>query len=193
MTLTSKARNVSLLYLLAAAQSVLTEYADKAACDKNGCQIVSLDWLVKSSQSGKPVSEQAYLLRPHADENGQDKLTVTTTSTATNTHYGRQAGTKNEGAVTVDHKNEDTESRKGDVGTTKDGKKRDAEQVAGAEDTPKKRTKDTQKASSKFLNVPVDDGLRDEAFYFPGKLTISVSFLICNLHILTRGRPSGLH
>lgn len=46
--------------------------------------------------------------------------------------------------------------------------------VDDSEDKSNKKAKDAQRASSKFVRVPVDEGIINAEFYFPGKPAISV-------------------
>lgn len=144
---------------------------------------------MQSSQSGNPVAEKAFLLGTPEAENGQDeKEDANDSAVAGGPKNGQLKSVKGSPAPVSDQMNGQTDSVKDaaaagerknkqtdsdSAATTKNGKKRSADQVAGKEDEPSKKTKDSQMASSKTLFVPVDDAIIDEPFYFPGKSKIS--------------------
>lgn len=141
---------------------------DTAACGKDGCRIVSLDWLVQSSQNGGPVAEKVYLLGPRAAENDQDGKEDTNDSAVVDGPKNGQAiSVKNNAAASGDQISGTTVSKQESTATAKNGKKRGADLMTDTEDESKKKAKDAQKASSKFLSVPVDQAFIDESLHFP--------------------------
>lgn len=135
------------------------------------------------------MSEKAYPLGSHEDENGQDALEDAESSTATAGQNDEVSDTKKKHTlVPSDNNNEQTELKNGNSDAGKNGKKRGADQLTGTEDESNKRAKDGQKTSSKALNVPVDEGFLNEGPYFPRKAMTSVFW-----RLLTRYRPKGLH
>lgn len=123
------------------------------------------------------MSEKDYLLGAHKDENGQDKPENTKDSTMADGLDDGQADSKGVDPVTASAKGiGQTGFKKGETGTTRNGKKRCADQAAGAEGESNKKIKDAQKASSKTLNIPVDEGFVNETIHFPSK---SVNSIFC--------------
>jgi poly [ADP-ribose] polymerase len=108
----------------------LMNQLDKQASAVADCQIVSLDWLIKSAEKKKPLPEGQYVLGQGA---------------ALQAKPSPEPDTKTNGSGT-DKKPET--------------KKRSAVKDEPAEE-PNKKLKDIQKASSKFLNVPVDEGFNE--------------------------------
>lgn len=120
----------------------LTNQLDKQASAVTGCQIVSLDWLTESTEKKKPLPEGRYILGKGAN------------------HPAAQPEPTPE-----------PDTKKNGNGTDKkpESKKRSAVKDEPAEE-PNKKLKDIQKASSKFLNVPVDEGFNEHWGGFTSEL-----------------------
>jgi len=108
---------------------------DKAACGISTCEVVNLDWLLESVEAKKPLPVKSYL------------FTTDLSSPAAQANGGAKADKK-----------EDKEVKKGK------GKKRTHEDAMGTngrangDEDESKKMKDSQKASSKKLVVPLDEG-----------------------------------
>ncbi|CAG8192223.1 unnamed protein product [Penicillium olsonii] len=109
----------------------LTYRSDKKANSLPNCQIVSLSWLLESVQAKKPLPESKYTF----DDEEQTPQTSTT----------KQENGDVDGDAT------DTVAE-----TKSKAKKRSASgEETGAS---KKKAKDIQKATTKYLNIPIDEG-----------------------------------
>lgn len=148
------------------------------AAVKGNCHIVSLDWLLQSQAASKPLAKDPYILDSDQDGIGQgSQKDAISTDTITDLKDG-QADCKK--AVMKDS-----------TATTQTGTKRGADQTDATEDEPKKKAKDAQKTSSKFLSIPVDEAFFDEKLYFPRKrLQLFVGLTVTNP---TRCRSQGTH
>lgn len=116
---------------------------DQAACSCTNCQVVSLDWLLESVKAKKPLAEKAYLLGTTQNGNRQDAKK--------DIHKNGQKTAQKDAKKTDDDAGEQT------------GKKRDVTAIDGAVEDPNKKRKDSQKASFKSLNVPVDEAFLNES------------------------------
>ena len=114
----------------------------KQASDLSDIKIVSLDWLLKSVEEGEKLDEDKYLM---ANSNS--------------------AAVEDQDVEDEDVKVEDAKDdnvKKGDTGKkrTRNGKVKAASPESDEEEPkpPAKKQKDSQKAKSSNLNIPIDEG-----------------------------------
>lgn len=130
------------------------QHTVKQASDLSDIKIVSLDWLLKSVEEGEKLDEDKYLM---ANSNS--------------------ATVKDEDVEDEDVKDEDVKDdkvKKSDAGKkrTRNGKVKAASPESDGEEQkpPAKKQKDSQKAKSGNLNIPIDEGcnlqgLTSEAYF----------------------------
>jgi poly [ADP-ribose] polymerase len=119
---------------------LLNNRPDKKASGLPGCHVVSLEWLLESTQARKPLPESKYAF------NKESKVQVDT-------------------AAQKNGNGKNTEKKPKDVKPTK---KRGASEEEGSES--KKKVKDSQKATTKSLNIPIDEGFDQRDSYYQCKL-----------------------
>jgi poly [ADP-ribose] polymerase len=133
----------------------------KQACNVPGCDVVSLEWLLDSQKAGKPVAPKAYLLTAGAASVGQGQgqnVDGTATAPATATATGATTATAPK-----------TNKRKlADVNADTTDGAADANGASNGDEANKKQ-KDVQKASTKSLNVPIDEGCTMPGMYLLGE------------------------
>ncbi|KAH2980727.1 hypothetical protein KXW58_002546 [Aspergillus fumigatus] len=135
----------------------------KQACNVPGCDVVSLEWLLDSQKAGKPLASKSYFLTAGAASVGQGQ-NVDGTGTGT-------APAPASGATTATAPK--TNKRKlADANDDTAGSAVDANGASNGDEANKKQ-KAAQKASTKSLNVPVDEGCT-----MPGAVFIEDSGLI---------------
>lgn len=131
---------------------------DKQACNVPGCDVVSLEWLLDSQKAGKPLASKPYFLTAGAASVGQGQ-NVDGTGTGT-------APAPASGATTATAPK--TNKRKlADANDDTAGSAVDANGASNGDEANKKQ-KAAQKASTKSLNVPVDEGCTMPGMYLLG-------------------------
>lgn len=138
---------------------------DQAASNSASCQIVSIDWLLESAAKKKPLAEKAYLLAA-----GGAADTANGVDTKDDTKQNGKRPTRKASVKTADKNGDDVDSQtaNGDdqkavkkstkTAAPKIEKKRAIKEEKDEEsaDTSNKKQKNSQKANSKALVVPVD-------------------------------------
>ena len=109
---------------------------DKHACFLNTCEIVNLDWLLDSVEAKKPLAGKSYLLTAEGNDDGDGDDDEGSNKTRTS---NKRKKNEQDGDDKASKKRTDTAC----IDDTKNGEG--------------KEMKDAQKASSKKLNVPVDE------------------------------------
>lgn len=131
---------------------------DKQACNVPGCEVVSLEWLLDSQKAGKPLACKPYLLMSGAVSVGQGQNGDATAATAPAPAPATGAAT---GATTAPKTNKrklaDANADTADGMADANGN--------GNGDEANKKQKDAQKASTKSLNVPLDEGCTMPGMY----------------------------
>ncbi|KAJ5999867.1 hypothetical protein N7481_000276 [Penicillium waksmanii] len=122
----------------------------QAACNSDKCHIVSLDWLLESVNSKKPLTEKKYALGQKASS----KPALDDTKKNGKAKNGDSA--KAAAGKTKAVKKEPEEVNGDAIKTT--GKKRAIKQEDDEVDDSSKKQKDSQKVGFKSLNVPVELG-----------------------------------
>lgn len=120
----------------------------QSACNSDKCHIVSLDWLLESVESKKPLPEKGYALGQTASSQSAQE------DSKDNVKVKNGDGTKATAGKTKKVKTE-PEEKNGDAAKTA-SKKRAIKQEDGEVDDSNKKQKDSQKAGFKPLNVPVE-------------------------------------
>lgn len=165
-------QSIGTLCLIIRVNLVLTRtITDQAASNSASCQIVSIDWLLESAAKKKPLAEKTYLLAAGgaADAaNGAD--------TKDDTKQNGKRPTRKASVKAADKNGDDVDSQiaNGDdqkavkkstkTAVPKTEKKRAIKEEGDEEaaDTSNKKQKNSQKANSKALVVPVDSLFRFE-------------------------------
>lgn len=143
---------------------------DQAASKSATCQIVSIDWLVESAAKKKPIAEKPYLLDAGSTTDAADGADGADDTKQNGKRPTRKAATKAahkdaDDAGCQDANGDDKKAvKKGakSAAATKTDKKRtikdeDDDDEADDKATVNKKPKNSQKASSKSLVVPVDE------------------------------------
>jgi poly [ADP-ribose] polymerase len=135
--------------------------ADKQACDVPGCEVVSLEWLLDSQKAGKPLACKPYLLMAGGGAVGQGQngdATPTPTVPAPAPASAPAPATRATTAPKTNKRkladaNADTADGMADANGNGNG------------DEANKKQKDAQKAGTKTLNVPLDEGCTMPGMY----------------------------
>ena len=160
----------------------IDQIPDRAACEIQSCQIVSIDWLLDSLEAKKPLAEEKYILGSDSSQKGSDQDALrdfedTKTTIQKDTTIGTQNGTA---TVTVkDSKLDVKDNASTDAKTNAkenaqaSGKKRGSALLDSMEQDASKKSKDAQKAGFKDLNIPVDEGFLREEIKHKGDSALS--------------------
>lgn len=166
-------QSIHILPSIIPVNSVLTRtITDQAASKSASCQIVSIDWLLESAAKKKPLAEKAYLLDAGGAADAADGADAKDDAKQNGKRPTRKASVKtaDKNGDDVDSQNangDDQKAVKKSAKTTaapKTEKKRaiKEEEDEEAADTSNKKQKNSQKATSKALVVPVDSLFRFE-------------------------------
>lgn len=160
----------------------IDQIPDRAACEIQSCQIVSLDWLLDSLEAKKPLAEENYILGSGSGQNGSDRGAVedsedTKTTTQKDMKNGDQKDTttvtENYSKLNVkDNASTDVKTNAKEKAQAS-GKKRGSTMLDSMEVDASKKTKDAQKAGFKNLNIPVDEGFLREEIKHKGDSALS--------------------
>lgn len=163
---------------------LLINWAGKQASQLTNCHIVPLSWLVESDEAEKPLPETKYSFGP-ANQSSQadDDTQKTTVDGSAALPADNKRTTRNRGAA-ASGENKDAKATGDTLKNGADGKakpsedKKSATKKRGADEEPvkngsNKKAKDIQKATTKAINVPIDEGL-EELGRLKGKSAIPV-------------------